>query len=80
MQHEYLEKCARCNGEGWLPPSEIYSDGSYSTSRECPRCRGACVTEKHVHVYDRGMVWESSHCLDCGEQKPLSSSEGRSNG
>jgi len=32
-------QCTLCGGEGWLPPSDMHSDGSYSTSRECPRCR-----------------------------------------
>jgi hypothetical protein len=33
-------KCARCDGEGWIEPIGPHSDGSYITSRPCPRCGG----------------------------------------
>jgi DnaJ-class molecular chaperone len=32
--------CDRCNGEGWLSPSDVFPDGSYYTSRPCPACKG----------------------------------------
>lgn len=32
--------CPRCHGEGWLPPSDVFPDGSYYTSRPCPHCAG----------------------------------------
>jgi DnaJ-class molecular chaperone len=32
--------CPRCNGEGWLEPIGPCADGSYITSRPCPKCRG----------------------------------------
>ena len=28
----------RCGGEGWLEPIGPCADGSYITSRPCPRC------------------------------------------
>ena len=30
--------CERCSGTGWLDPIGPKSDGSYITSRPCPRC------------------------------------------
>ena len=32
--------CARCSGTGWLDPIGPCVDGSYITSRPCPRCGG----------------------------------------
>lgn len=31
-------RCGRCNGTGWLEPIGPKIDGSYITSRPCPRC------------------------------------------
>jgi len=33
-------QCGRCGGTGWLEPIGPKSDGSYITSRPCPRCDG----------------------------------------
>jgi DnaJ-class molecular chaperone len=33
-------KCGRCDGEGWAESIGPHSDGSYITSRRCPRCGG----------------------------------------
>lgn len=30
--------CERCGGTGWLEPIGPKSDGSYITSRPCPKC------------------------------------------
>jgi ribosomal protein S27AE len=32
--------CGRCSGTGWLEPIDDKPDGSYITSRPCPRCDG----------------------------------------
>lgn len=37
--HRYkVAVCQLCKGEGSLPPSDVYEDGSFLNSRPCPRC------------------------------------------
>jgi hypothetical protein len=37
-------KCTMCKGEGFIEGKD-YPDGSYTTSRPCPRCSGFIVTD-----------------------------------
>src|ERR1700753_2060726 len=37
-QEQAKPKCDRCDGSGWLEPIGPKSDGSYITSRPCPKC------------------------------------------
>lgn len=37
-QEQARPKCDRCDGTGWLEPIGPKSDGSYITSRPCPKC------------------------------------------
>lgn len=36
--------CERCGGMGWLDAIGPKSDGSYITSRPCPRCDGIALS------------------------------------
>jgi len=40
-QEQGAPKCDRCAGSGWLDPIGPKSDGSYITSRPCPKCDSA---------------------------------------